>query len=123
MTTKSISTSYLANYITKLLHNVLLLNEIIFVLKVLKITQILTDSYVVMFKNTCHSYRRGHMNSGELWKCFVIFRKQLSMWSPGLHRSLLCKITACRLTEFNTTLKNLLHTFINHPSIPLFFIV
>lgn len=42
MTTKSISTSYLANYITKLLHNVLLLNEIIFVLKVLKITQILT---------------------------------------------------------------------------------
>lgn len=42
MTTKSISTSYLANYITKLLHNVLLLNKIIFVLKVLKITQILT---------------------------------------------------------------------------------
>ena len=42
MTTKSISTSYLANYITKLLHNVLLLNEIIFVLKVFKITQILT---------------------------------------------------------------------------------
>lgn len=42
ITTKSISTSYLANYIAKLLHNVLLLNEIIFVLKVLKITQILT---------------------------------------------------------------------------------
>ena len=42
MTTKSISTSYLANYIAKLLHNVLLLNKIIFVLKVLKITQILT---------------------------------------------------------------------------------
>ena len=44
MTTKSISTSYLANYIAKLLHNVLLLNEIIFVLKVLKITQILTGT-------------------------------------------------------------------------------
>lgn len=46
MTTKSISTSYLANYIAKFLHNVLLLNEIIFVLKVLKITQILTVTVI-----------------------------------------------------------------------------
>lgn len=46
MTTKSISTSYLANYIAKLLHNVLLLNKIIFVLKVLKITQILTVTVI-----------------------------------------------------------------------------